>query len=135
MVRLRRAVAVLVVLVLVLSFATAAGAGKRKHPKGQVWKSEITLVHATPTQFSGTVSSKLGACRSQRLVTVFYTDPQTGQTQPVSVQRATKDGHYVVNLTMAAYAGVYQAQVSKQRIRAHKAPQTCKGAVSSTLTV
>ena len=135
MVRLRRAVAVLVVLVLVLSFATAAGAGKRKHPKGQVWRSKITVVHPTPTQFSGTVSSKLGACRSQRLVTVFYTDPQTGQTQPVSVQRTTKDGRYLVNLTMPAYAGTYQAQVSKQRIRARKAPQTCKGAVSSTLTV
>jgi hypothetical protein len=39
-------------------------------------------------------------------------------------------GRYEVNLTQAAYPGVYQAQAAQERLRAMKAPQTCKAADS-----
>jgi hypothetical protein len=136
MVGLRRAAVILLSVVLTLSIAAAvAGANKHKKRKGKVWASEITLVHALPTEFTGRVTSKLGACGSQRLVTVYYTDPQTGQTQPISVQRTGGDGRYQVTLPTPAYAGTYQAQVSKQRIRAQKAPQTCRFAESPSVRV
>ena len=127
---------VLLSVVLALSLAsTVAGAKKHKKRKGKVWASEITLVHAVPTEFTGRVTSNLGACGSQRLVTLFYTDPQTGQTQPISVQRTGGDGRYQVTLPAPAYAGTYLAQVSQQRIRARKAPQTCRFAQSASVRV
>jgi hypothetical protein len=125
------------VLMLALCLGAAAATAKKRHrrPKGQKWASQVTLAHPASTQFSGTVSSKLSTCRDARLVTVYYTDPATLQTQPLSVQRTDKSGNYLVSLTAPAYAGTYQVQVSGQRIRAMKAPQTCKAAQSSTVTV
>jgi hypothetical protein len=134
MMGVRRAAAILGLLVIVLSLATGTSDAKR-HKKGHAWASGITLVNSAPTAFDGKVSSKLGACRSQRLVTIYYTDPQTGQTQPLSVQRTANDGRYQVSLTTPAYAGTYQAQVSKQRIRAQDAPQTCRGAKSAVVRI
>jgi hypothetical protein len=132
----KRAGALLIVAALVLSLsATLAGAKKKHKKKGKKWSSEITLVQPASTEFSGRVDSGLGACRIHRLVTVFYTDPNTGQTLPLSVQRTDQHGRYVVSLTTPAYAGTYHAEVSEQQIRAKKAPQTCKGAASPSLQV
>jgi hypothetical protein len=99
------------------------------------WDSQITLVHPASTQFSGTVGSNLAACRYARLVTVFYTDPSTGQTQPLSVQRTDKDGRYLVSLPAPAYPGGYRATVAEAHIRAKKAPHLCKAAVSGTVSL
>ena len=60
---------------------------------------------------------------------VFFTD-SSGNTALLSVQRADGKGRSEVGLTQAAYPGVYQAQAAKERIRAKKAPQTCKSAAS-----
>jgi hypothetical protein len=124
----------LAVAVLALGLSTALADGKKKR-KGKSWSSEIILVHPTSTEFSGTVSSKLNACRAQRLVIVFYTDPQTGQTLPLSVQRTDKQGGYLVTLPKPAFSGTYHAEVSQQKIRALKAKQTCKAARSATVAV
>lgn len=129
MAALRRAGVVSVVVVLALCLTGAVAGAKTK------WASTIKLAHPSTTQFTGTVGSKLAACRKQRLVTLYYTDPITGQTQPLSVQRTDGKGRYEVDLTQPAYPGTYQAQVSKERIRALKAPQTCRGAQSSSIHV
>jgi len=129
----RRAGVVLVVVALL--FAGPAVAAKSKKRKGKTWASAITLVHSVGTEFSGVVSSELDACRAQRLVTVYYTDPHTGQTLPLSVQRTNGNGRYQVILLTLAYAGSYQARVSQRRMRAMKAPQTCRAAQSSLVPV
>jgi hypothetical protein len=127
---LRRAGVVLIVAVLALGLGGGLAGAKKKHKKkGHVWGSRITLVHPSPTRFTGKVDSNLAACFKGRLVNVFYTDPQ-GNNALLSVQRADGKGRYEVNLTQPAYPGVYQAQAAKERIRARKAPQTCRAADS-----
>src|SRR3954470_18409740 len=124
MVVLRRAGVVLIVGMLVLALGLGGGlAGAKK--KGHVWGSKITLAHPSPRRFSGVVHSKLAGCFKGRLVNVFYTDPG-GNKALLSVQRADGKGRYVVDLTQDAYPGLYQAQAAKERIRARKAPQTCR---------
>jgi hypothetical protein len=132
MAALRRAGLVSIVVMLALGLAGAVAGAKTK---GHAWSSTIKLAHPSTMQFTGTVGSKLAACRKQRLVTLYYADPTTGQTQPLSVQRTDGKGRYEVDLTQPAYAGAYQAQVSKERIRALKAPQTCRGAQSGSIHV
>jgi hypothetical protein len=128
---LRRAGVALLVVVLALGLGAAVAGAKKKHKrKGHVWGSKVTLTHPSGTRFGGKVDSSLAACRKHRLVNVFYTDPGTGTTSLLSVQRTDGKGRYEVNLPKPAFAGAYQAQATKQRIRALKAPQTCKGAVS-----
>jgi hypothetical protein len=143
---LRRAAVLLLVAALVLAVGDSL-AGAKKHKKrkgadvgfvGQIatgWPSEITLSHPTNTHFEGTVSSKLDACRNQRYVIVYYQEPATPFTQLISVQRTTSGGRYQFDLPKPAFAGQYQAQVTEERIFAHKAPQICKGALSPVLTV
>jgi len=137
MMQLRRAGVVLIIAVLALGLGGGLAGAKKKQKKrkGQVWGAKITLAHPSPTQFTGTVDSKLAACHSGRLVNVFYTDTSSGQTALLSVQRANGKGRYEVNLTRAAFSGVYQAQAAHERIRARKAPQTCKEAVSGIFGV
>ena len=97
----------LIVALLALGVGEAlAGAKKPKKRTGHVWGSKITLAHPSPTRFTGTVDSNLAACFKGRLVNVFYTD-QTGNSALLSVQRADGKGRYQVNLTQAAYPGVY----------------------------
>ena len=60
---------------------------------------------------------------------VFYTD-QTGNSALLAVQRADGKGRYEVDLTQTAYPGVYRAQAAQERLRARKAPQTCRSAES-----
>jgi hypothetical protein len=127
---LRRAVVALLVVVLALGLGATVVGAKKKHKKGHVWASKITLRHPSATRFTGKAGSSLAACRKHRLVNVFYTDPGSGTTSLLSVQRTDGKGRYEVNLPRAAFPGAYQAQEVKQRIRARKAPQTCKGAVS-----
>jgi hypothetical protein len=134
---LRRAGALLVVIVLVLGLGGALATAKKKHhkKKGRAWNSEVTLTHQASTQFGGVVSSGLGGCAGSRVVTLTYTDPNTGQTSPLSVQRTDGAGHYAVTLTQDAFAGAYQVLVAERKIRARKAPQRCLAATSATITV
>src|SRR4051794_29753552 len=127
MVLCRRAGILAVAIALSIGLlATPGTAKKRQKPKGKLWASTVTLHHPSPTQFSGNVGSKLAACRKARLVAVYYTDPTTGWTQPLSVQRAEGDGQYQVSLVAPAYSGSYQAIIIEQRLRANHAPQTCE---------
>jgi hypothetical protein len=132
----RRAGILLAVAVLALSLAGGVAGAKKKHKKkGQSWASQVTLAHPSSTTFTGRVTSKFKACRGSRVVTLFYTDPNTGLTSPLSVQRTDGGGGYQVTLTTPAYAGTYQVQADKRKIRAMKAPQTCKSAESATVSV
>jgi hypothetical protein len=127
---LRRAGVALIAAVLVMGLGGTVAGAKKKHKKGHVWGSKVTLSHPSPTRFSGRADSSLAACRKHRLVNVFYTDPGSATTTLLSVQRTDGKGRYEVDLPQAAFPGAYQAQLVKQRIRALKAPQTCKGAES-----
>jgi hypothetical protein len=129
MVLWRRAGILTVAIALAIGLLVTPGTAKKRHKR---WASSVTLSHPSPSRFSGTVRSKLGECRRARLVAVYYTDPTTGWTQPISVQRAQRDGSYQVSLPNPAYAGSYQAIIIKQRIRAK---QTCKQARSGPVEV
>ena len=74
-------------------------------------------------------------CRSSRVVTLFYTDPNNGLASPLSVQRTDDKADYKVVLPNDAFAGTYRVQVAQQTIRAHKATQTCKAAESPAIEV
>jgi hypothetical protein len=125
------------VLVLVVGLGAAvAGAKKKKHKKkGQAWDSQVTLTHPSSTQFSGVVGSKLGACLDSRVVTLTYTDPNTGQISPLSVQRTDASGHFQVTLTAPAFAGTYRVLVAERNVTARKAPQRCLDTASATVGV
>jgi len=124
------------VLLLVLGTGAAlAGAKKKKKKKHPTWGSQITITHPSDTEFDGTVSSKFNPCRDSRLVTLFYTDPFTAQTQPLSVQRTTSKGNYQVVLPQPAYGGSYHVEVSQQNVRHKKVTNTCKGATSPSIDV
>jgi len=107
--------------------------GKKRKTRG--WSSKVTLTHPAPTLFTGRVSSRLAACRAARLVNLYYTDPGTGETSLLSVQRTNKKGSYRVDLVSPAYAGSYQAIVIGERIKALQRPQKCRGAKGGRLTV
>jgi hypothetical protein len=133
---MRRAGIVLLVVVLALGLGAAAADGKKKHKKkARKWGSSVTLTHPSDSQFTGVVGSKLDACRDSRLIGLYYTDPITLQTQPLSVQRTDGRGHYEVDLPSPAYPGNYQVQLIEERIKAMHAPQICKGAQSNVVTV
>jgi hypothetical protein len=122
---------VLIVAVLALGPGGALAGAKRKHGKrAHVWGSKVTLTQPSPTQFRGRVRSNLAACFKSRLVTVFYTDPSSGNTALLSVQRTDGRGRYQVTLSHTAFAGAYQVQAAKQRTRARKRKQTCRVADS-----
>jgi hypothetical protein len=131
----RRAGILFVVLVVALGVGGATAGAKKHKKKGTPWASQITLAKPSSTEFSGRVSSKLRPCRSSRVVVLFYTDPNNGQTSPLSVQRTDGGGHYAVTLPTPAYPGTYQAEVLKRKIRAMKAPQTCRDAKSPAISV
>ena len=136
MASVRRVGILLTVLVVALGLGGAAAGAKKKHKKkGKAWASQVTLGHPAATQFTGAVDSKLDACRSSRVVTLFYTDRNNGLTSPLSVQRTDGTARYQVVLPKDAFAGTYQVQVAQRKIRAHKAPQTCKAAESPAINV
>jgi hypothetical protein len=127
---------VLLILVLALALGSPLAGAKKKHKKKvKKWASTVTLTHTAGTQFTGVVGSKLAACRDSRVVTLYYTDPNTLQTQPLSVQRTDSKGRFQVDLTTPAYVGSYQVVVVERKIRAMKAPQICKQASSPAVTV
>ncbi len=131
MVVLRRTTVALLLVVLAFCVCGGLAAAKNRHKK-RGYATQVTLAHPSDSRFTGTVSSKLKACRSQRLVTVYYTDPFTGQIQPVSVQRTGKAGKYHVELSHPAYGGTYQAKAPKVSKRGTR---LCRAGVSSVLTV
>jgi hypothetical protein len=137
MLLVRRAGIVLLIVALTLAVGGAVAGAKKKHKKKKPksWSSSITLTHPGGTQFAGSVGSKLRACRDSRVVTLYYTDPNTGETRPLSVQRTDGKGNYRVNLTTPAYAGSYQAIVDARKVRAMKAKQTCKSATSASVQI
>lgn len=111
---------------------TMAGA-KQKHKRKRGWRTTVTLTQTSSTQWTGKASSKLGACRGMRLVTLYYTDPTTLQTQPLSVQRTGGKGKYEVDLTAPAFTGSYYVTVDKRKVRAKGAKRTCKASQSRAL--
>jgi hypothetical protein len=126
------------------SEATAAKQKKhKKHKKkkrkriqrSESWLSTVTLHLLTPTHFEGTVGSDLGECRSQRLVAVYYTDPETRQVLPLSVQRSDHSGRYAFDVPNSAYRGSYQALLIDEVVKPGEAPQTCLRAESIPLIV
>ena len=122
------------VLVVALGLGGAALA-KKKHVRKRGWRTTVTLTQVSSTQFAGQVSSKLGSCVPKRVVTLYYTDPATLQTQPLSVQRTGGKGKFRVNLPRPAFTGSYYAAVAKRKVRARGAKQTCKASQSHALSV
>ena len=130
----RRAGVLLLVIVLALAAGASADA-KKRHKKKSSWRSTVTLSQPSSTQFAGTVGSKLKECRKDRVVTLYYTDPNTGQTQPLSVQRTDGSGRYEMDLTKPAFTGGYQVTVDQQKVRAMDAKQTCRATQSALVDV
>ncbi len=131
----RRVGTLLIVLVLVLGTGGASAGAKKKHQRKRGWRTTVTVTQTSSTQFTGTVGSKLGACKGMRVVTLYYTDPNTLQTQPLSVHRTGGKGSYQVDLTKPAFSGSYYATVEKRKVRARGAKQTCKANQSPALPV
>jgi hypothetical protein len=133
---LKRAAVVLTAVVLVAAVGTGVAGAKKKHKrKHPSWGSQITVTHPSDNEFDGVVSSKFGPCRDSRVVTLFYTDSLTAQTQPVSVQRTTAKGDYQVVLPQPAYGGSYHAEVAQQNVRIKKVTNTCRAASSGSIIV
>ncbi len=130
----RRAGALLIVLVLVLGVGGADAGAKKKHQRKR-WPTTATLTQSSSTQFTGKVGSKLGACKGMRVVTLYYTDPNTLQSQPLSVHRTGGKGGYEVDLTKPAFIGSYYVTVDKRKVRARGAKRTCKASQSPALPV
>jgi hypothetical protein len=138
MVQLRRAVVLVVVVALVLAVGGGLAVAKKKKKRkkqGGTFESQVTLSLPTITHFEGVVGSKQDACRQQRLVTVYYTEPSTGQVLPLSVQRTDNDGRYAFDLVKPAYPGNYQAVLIEERVKPKDVPYTCKAAESISLPV
>lgn len=122
MLALRRVGAVLIIAVIALGLGgVIAGAKKRN-----TWSATVTLQHPSATKFRGKVKSRLAACSRGRLVTVVYTSP-SGSSAVLSEQRTNRKGRYAVNLTQAAFPGIYRAKATKQRVQGR---QTCRAARS-----
>jgi hypothetical protein len=145
---LRRAGVILVILLLVVGLALIPVAGAKKKKKRKIvatWGSTVTLTHPATTQFAGHVGSKLNACENDRLVTLYYTDPDGGGTKPLAVQRTGGNGNYQMDLVVAAFPGSYQVVLSEEQVvvkrhnkKKKKTTTTtnkCKGAQSSVVFV
>jgi hypothetical protein len=131
----RRAAAVALVLVIALGLASGAANARKKHKHKRGTRTTVSLSQASNTQFSGQVGSKLGACIGKRVVTLVYTDPNTLQAQPLSVQRTGGKGKFQVVLPKPAYTGSYYVTVDQRKVRAQGAKQTCKSAQSHAIPV
>jgi hypothetical protein len=131
----RRVAAISLVLVIALGVAGGAADAKKKHHRKRGWRTTVTLSQSSSTQFKGKVGSKLRACISKRVVTLYYTDPATLQTQPLSVQRSGGKGKFQVSLTKPAFTGSYYVAVNKRKIRAHGKKQTCKATQGRAIPV
>jgi hypothetical protein len=131
----RRAGSLLIVLVLALGLCGGSAGAKKKHTRKRGWRTTVTLAQPSTTQFTGSVDSKLGACKGKRVVTLYYTDPNTLQTQPLSVQRTGGKGKFAVNLTKPAFTGSYYVTVDKRKVRSKGAKQTCNEGQSRGLAV
>ena len=122
-------------LVIALGMATGAADAKKKHQRKRGWRTTASLTQASSTRFIGQVTSKLGACIGNRVVTLHYTDPNTLQTQPLSVQRTGGKGKFQIDLTKPAFTGSYHVAVGQRKVRAQGAKQTCKASQSHALAV
>lgn len=122
-------------LVIALGMGTGAADAGKKHQRKRGWRTTASLTQASSTRFTGKVTSKLGACVGKRVVTLYYTNPNTLQTQPLSVHRTGGKGKFQVDLTKPAFTGSYYAAVSRRKVRAQGAKQTCKAGQSHALAV
>jgi len=115
----------------------AAGAdAKKSKKKTPSRKAKVALAAPTSTQFSVTLTSKFKPCVADRVVDVFYTDPQGDLASvPLAVDRTNKKGKVTFYLPAAAYTGSYSATAEVQKIRARGGPQQCKAATSGAVTV
>lgn len=129
----RRAGVLVIVVAISLALGTTMAGAKKKHHRKRGWRTKVTLTQTSSTQFTGKASSKLGACKGMRLVTLYYTNPTTLQTQPLSVQRTGGKGKYEVDLTAPAFTGSYYVTVDKRKVRAMGAKQTCKASQSRAI--
>ena len=132
----RRAGILLTVLVVALGLGGAAG-GREEEAQEEGQRPGTPGDPGSPSsnQFTGAVGSKLEACRSSRVVTLFYTDPNNGLDLTPLGAAHRRQGRLQGGLPSDAFAGTYQVQVAQQTIRAHKAPQTCKAAESPAIGV
>ena len=135
MARLRRAGILLTVFFVALGLGGAVAGAKKKHKHKRNWRTSVTLTQSSTTQFTGEVSSKLGACAGNRVVTLYYTDPATLQSLPLSVRRTGGKGKFEVDLVKPAFTGAYYVIVDQRKVRAQGAKQTCKPAQSRSLAV
>ena len=119
-------------LVLAVSLSWATADASKKHKKHLGFNTGVTVTHPSDTQFAGRVSSKLKGCRKQRLVNLFYTDPATGQTQPLAVDRTNKKGRYRMDLSKSPFGGTYYAQAPKVKKRR---VQLCRAGKSNSIVV
>lgn len=117
-------------LALVLSVCWAPAAASKKKHRGI--KTSVTLKHPSDSEFTGSVKSRLSGCRKQRLVNLNYTDPTTGQTQPLAVDRTNKKGKFRMDLSKAAFGGTYRAQAPKVKKRG---TQLCRAGKSKGIVV
>lgn len=122
-------------LVIAVGMATGAADARKKHQSKRGWRTTASLAQASSTRFTGQVSSKLGACAGNRVVTLYYTDPNTLQTQPLSVHRTGGKGKFQIDLTKPAFTGSYYAWVAQRKVRAQGAKQTCNEGQSRALPV
>jgi hypothetical protein len=144
---LRRAGVVLAVVLLVIGLAVIPADAKKKKKKKGIprWDSTVTLTHPATTQFAGHVGSKLKECKKDRLVTLYYTDPDGGPPKPLAVERTGGDGNYQMDLVVPAFPGSYQVILTEEQVVATtrnkktKKKRTgknfCKGAESSIVGV
>lgn len=117
-------------LAVVAAIGFCWGLADAKKRRG--WATQVTLTHPSDAQFAGRVSSRLKGCRSQRLVNLYYTDPATGQTQPLGVDRTTKKGRYQIDLSKPAFGGTYQTLAPKVSKRGSL---LCRAGKSNVVTV
>ena len=131
----RRAGILLIVFLVAFGLGVAAAGAKKKHKRKRGWSTTVMLTQSSSTQFTGEVGSKLGACVGNRVVTLYYTDPTTLQTLPLSVRRTGGKGKFQVDLVKPAFTGSYYVIVDQRKVRARGAKQTCKPAQSRSLAV
>ena len=125
----------LIVAVLALGLGGALAGAKKKHKKRHVWGSKVTLAHPSPTQFAGSGRLEPGGLLQGAPGDRLLHGPEQRKHGAALGSADGRQGPLRVDLTHAAFAGSYQAQAAKERIRARKKRQTCRVADSPILGI